>query len=87
MQTESISLVRLQSFPKDWSERRDRRSGYARRVEDETLSIKEGAGPTPGPSLGFLIQVAAQMMPAPSAPTGRYQAPRWRCGVVADERA
>jgi hypothetical protein len=91
MQTGSISLIRLQSSSRDWSERRERRSGYARRVEDETLSQEahheQGAGPAPGPSLGFLVQVAAQTLPARYAPTGQYQAPRWRCGVCADERA
>ena len=94
MQTESVSLVRLQSSSKDWSERRERRSGYARRVEDETLRLEahheQGASPTPmslaGPSLGFLVQVAAQTLPEPYTPTGVYQTPRWRTGVVANER-
>lgn len=86
MQTGSLSLVRLQSS-RDWSARRERRSGYRRRVEDDTLSDHEGAGPTPGPSLGFLTQVAAQMAPTTYAPTGVYQTPRWRVGVCADERA
>jgi hypothetical protein len=89
MQTGSLSLVRLQSSSRDWSERRERRSGYARRVEDDTPSNdnEQGAGPTPGPSLGFLVQVAAQTLPAPYAPTGHYEAARWRCGVCTDQRA
>ena len=92
MQTGSLSLVRLQSSSRDWSEKRERRSGYRRRVEDETLSPNEqGAGPTPnllaGPSLGFLTQVAAQPLPAPYAPVGVYHTPRWRCGICADTRA
>lgn len=90
MQSGSLSLVPLQSSSQGWSDRRERRSGYRRRDEDTTLSIEEGAGPTPnqvGPSLGFLTQVAAQMVAVKQAPTGVYQAPRWRCGVCADERA
>lgn len=87
MQIGQISLVRLQSSDRDWTERRERRSGYRRRREDETLEHGCSAPPSAAPSLGFLAQVAAQSLPAQTAPKGAYQAPRWRCGVCADERA
>jgi hypothetical protein len=79
---EIVSLASASHFRSDTpdrEDRRERRGGQRRRRED---AAETGYAQIAGPSVEFLIQVAAQMRPAHEAHhVASYAQRAWRCGV------